>query len=286
MGRGMARSLIRHGHSLRIYNRTRSKAEEVVASSGGEVAETPADAIRGATVIVSMLADPVAVMDVMQGEHGILSAVEPGTILIDSSTISPPVSLEVRRLLQEKGADMIDAPVFGSKNEAENGGLGFIVGGEPEVVARVQDVLDAMGRTLYVGANGMGAYAKLVVNLVIASTLQAFSEGMVLGTKAGIAPELMLEIIQSSRARSGIIEMKAPQILKGDFTPFFPLALMAKDLRLVIESAEALNLHLPFASALKEIFASCAKGGLGSEDMAAVIKPLEEQAKVEVRSKV
>jgi 3-hydroxyisobutyrate dehydrogenase-like beta-hydroxyacid dehydrogenase len=283
MGRGMARSLIRKGYTLRVYNRTRAKADELT-SIGAEVATTPAEAVRGAAVIVTMLADPAAVMDVMQGDSGILSAVAEGVVLIDSSTISPPASLEVRRLLQAKGADMIDAPVFGSKNEAEKGELGFIVGGEREVLERVQDVLDAMGRTLYVGANGMGAYAKLVVNLVIASTLQAFSEGMVLGTKAGIAPELMLEIIQSSRARSGIIEMKAPQILKRDFTPFFPLALMAKDLRLVVESAEALNLQLPFATALKEIFASCASNGLANEDMAALIKPLEKQAQVEVKA--
>jgi 3-hydroxyisobutyrate dehydrogenase len=282
MGRGMARSLVRKGHTVRLYNRTRAKAEEA-AQLGGEVVDTPADAARGADVIVTMLADPPAVMEVVEGKSGILAAIRPGAVLIDSSTVSPPTTLRVLDLLKAKGADMIDAPVFGSKNEAEKGELGFIVGGEREVVARVQDVLDSMGRTIHVGGNGMGAYAKLVVNLVVASTLQAFNEGMVLATKAGVDPETMLEIIMSSRAKSGIIEMKAPQILKRDFTPFFPLQLMAKDMRLVVESAEALKIHLPFAAALKDIFAACLAGGLAGEDFAATIKPLEKQAGVEVK---
>src|SRR6266705_1842801 len=215
MGRGMARNLIRRGHSVRIYNRTRAKALEV-AELGGKVVASPAAAARGADVVVTMLADPAAVLEVVEGDQGLLKTIQRGAVLIDSSTISPPTSLRVMRRLKAHGAHMLDAPVFGSKNEAEKGELGLIVGGEPKVLERVQDVLDCMGRTIYVGANGMGAYAKLVVNLVIASSLQAFNEGMVLATKAGIEPDLMFQIIQSSRARSGIIDMKAPQILKRD----------------------------------------------------------------------
>jgi len=166
MGAGMARSLIRKGHRLRIYNRTRAKAEEV-AKLGGLVVDSPAEAARGADVIVTMLADPAALLGVVEGAEGILAMVSPGAVLIDSSTVSPPASLRVLELLKAKGAAMLDAPVFGSKNEAETGALGFIVGGERAVLERVQSVLDDMGRTIYVGANGMGAYAKLVVNLVI-----------------------------------------------------------------------------------------------------------------------
>jgi 3-hydroxyisobutyrate dehydrogenase/2-hydroxy-3-oxopropionate reductase len=177
---------------------------------------------------------------------------------------------------------MIDAPVFGSKNEAEKGELGFIVGGDRDVLARVQPVLDCMGRTIYVGANGMGAYAKLVVNLVIASTLQAFNEGMMLATKAGIEPGLMLQIIQSSRARSAIIEMKAPQILKRDFSAFFPLRLMAKDIGLIRETADALKVPMPFAETLQGVYRDCLDAGLGDEDFGATIKILEQQTGVQV----
>jgi 3-hydroxyisobutyrate dehydrogenase len=282
MGRGMARSLIRAGHRVRVYNRTRAKAEEA-AEAGAEVAASPAEAVRGADVVVTMLADPAAVLGTIEGEQGVFAGIQPGAVLIDSSTVSPPTTLRVLAGLKARGADMIDAPVFGSKGEAEKGALGFIVGGEKEVVARVQDVLDCMGRTIYVGGNGMGAYAKLVVNLIVASTLQAYSEGIVLAAKAGIDPAKMTEIIQSSRARSGIIEMKAPQIMKRDFSPFFPLQLMAKDMRLVVESAASLGVQLPFAEALKNIFAGCVNDGLGGEDFAAIIKSLEQRAGVEVK---
>src|SRR6266498_4210002 len=141
MGRGMARSLIRKGHSVRIYNRTRAKAEEV-AQSGGQVVDSPAEAAEGADVIVTMLADPTAVLAVVEGAEGLLTRVQPGAVLIDSSTISPPTTLHVMKQLKAKRAHMIDAPVFGSKNEAEKGELGFIVGGDREVLAQVQDVLD------------------------------------------------------------------------------------------------------------------------------------------------
>lgn len=283
MGRGMARNLIRKGHRVRIFNRTRSKAEEV-ARLGGELVGTPAAAAEGAEVIITMLSDPKAVLDVVEGEHGLLKTVQADAVLIDSSTISPPTTLRVCEAFKSRRAWMLDAPVFGSKNEAEKGDLGFIVGGDPAVVARVQDVLDCMGRTIYVGGNGMGVSAKLVVNLLIASTLHAFNEGMVLATKAGIAPETMLQIIQSSRARSGIIDMKAPQILNRDFSPFFPLRLMAKDIGLVLDSAVALNVAVPAAAALKQFYDTCLAQGLAEEDFAAAIKPLEEHAGVEVKS--
>jgi 3-hydroxyisobutyrate dehydrogenase-like beta-hydroxyacid dehydrogenase len=283
MGAGMTRSLIRKGHAVRIYNRTRSKAE-AVARLGGEVVNSPAEAARGADVIVTMLADPAALLGVVEGERGILAGIRPGAVLIDSSTVSPPTTLRVLDLLKARGAEMLDAPVFGSKNEAESGTLGFLVGGDRRVLERVQDVLDAMGRTIHIGANGAGASAKLVVNLVIASTLHAFNEGMVLATKAGIPPDAMVEILQSSRARSGIIEMKAPRILDRDFAPFFPLELMAKDMRLVLEAAAALGVQLPLATALRGIYAACLADGLGEEDFASTIKPLERLAGVEVKS--
>lgn len=284
MGRGMARNLVRKGHSVKIYNRTRAKAEDA-AKIGGKVVSTPAEAAEGSEVIVTMLADPAAVLEVIEGDRGVLSTISRGAVLIDSSTVSPPTSLRVRERLKASGAHMLDAPVFGSKNEAEKGELGFIVGGEREVVDRVQDVLDCMGRVIYVGGNGMGAYTKLVVNLIVASTLQAFNEGMVLATKAGIDPDLMVQVLQSSRARSGIIDMKAPQILKRDFSPFFPLKLMAKDMRLVLETAGALGVPMPFIHTLSQVYSECIREGLADEDFAATVKLLEKQAGVVVKSR-
>jgi 3-hydroxyisobutyrate dehydrogenase-like beta-hydroxyacid dehydrogenase len=280
----MARNLIRKGHSLAIYNRDRTKAEEV-AQLGGQVVNSPAEATRGAEVVLTMLADPAALLDVNEGPNGILSAIRPGTILIDSSTVSPPTTLRVTEALKARGAHMIDAPVFGSKGEAERGELGFIVGAEREIFDSVADVFACMGKTFYVGGNGSGIYAKLVVNLIIAVTLQAMNEGMVLATKGGIDPDIMVQIIQSSRARSGIIEMKSPQVLKRDFSPFFPLRLMDKDLGLVLDTARSAGVPLFMTSLLKQVYQACMSDGLADEDYCATIKFVEKLANIEVESR-
>src|SRR6185436_11343986 len=274
MGRGMARSLIRKGHALQVYNRTRAKAEEV-AQLGGKVAATPADAARGADVVVTMLADPKAVADCFEGPQGLLSTLSKNAVVIDSSTVSPPTTKTMAEAVRAKGGHLLDAPVFGSKNEAENGALGFIVGGDRAVFDSVQDVFSCMGKSTYMGATGMGATAKLVVNLVIAAELEAFYEGMVMATKAGLDPDQMYSILMNSRARSGIYEMKGRSILKRDFTTFFPLRLMDKDMRLALETAEALRVSLPAVQAVKEVLGACVAAGQADEDMSSAIKHLE-----------
>ncbi len=286
MGRGMAANLIRKGHTVKIYNRTRSKAEEVAKlGANASVADSPAQAAEGADVVMTMVADPDALFEVIEGNNGVLDTIQRNAVLIDSSTVSPPTTLRVMEALKQRGAHMLDAPVFGSKNEAERGELGLIIGGDLGIVARVQDVLDCMGKTIYIGRNGMGAYTKLVVNLIVATTLEAFNEGMVFATKAGIDPDLMLQVIQSSRARAGIIDMKAPQVLKRDFNAFFPLKLMGKDMNLVLETAKSLGTNMPCVTALAGVYQQCLKDGLADEDFAATIKLLEKHAGIEVKSK-
>jgi 3-hydroxyisobutyrate dehydrogenase-like beta-hydroxyacid dehydrogenase len=287
MGRGMVRSLARAGHSVAAYNRTRAKAEEVAESGvpGIQVVDTPAEAVRGAEVVVTMLADPRAVREVYEGLDGILAALEAGTVVIDSSTVDLGTTQWAAERLRNRGGSLLDAPVFGSRNEAERGELGFIVGGEAEVFARVRCIFEVMGSTVhYLGPNGMGSSAKLVVNLIIATTLQAFNEGMVLAAKVGLDLDTLFEVIQTSRARSGIIEMKGPSVLRRDFTPFFPLKLMDKDMRLALETAESLRIPMPLLSALKGVYTACVASGLGEEDFAALVKFLERYAGVEVAS--
>ena len=286
MGRGMAANLIRKGHTVKAYNRTRAKAEEVAKlGATASVADSPAQAAEGADVVITMVADPAALFEVIEGANGVLNTIQRDSVLIDSSTVSPPTTLRVMEALKTRGAHMLDAPVFGSKNEAERGELGLIIGGDVGIVARVQDVLECMGKTIYIGRNGMGAYTKLVVNLIVATTLEAFNEGMVFATKAGIDPDLMLQVIQSSRARAGIIDMKAPQVLKRDFSAFFPLKLMGKDMNLVLETAKSLGTNMPCVTALAGVYQQCLKDGLADEDFAATIKLLEKHAGIEVKSK-
>jgi len=280
----MARSLIRKGHALQVYNRTRAKAEEV-AQLGAAVAATPAEAARGADVVISMLADPKAVADCFEGPDGLLSTHKKGAVVIDSSTVSPPTTNAMAEKVRARGGRMLDAPVFGSKNEAENGALGFIVGGDRDVFDSVQDVFSCLGKSTYMGPGGMGATAKLVVNLVIAGELEAFHEGMVLAAKAGLDPDLMYSVLMNSRARAGIFEMKGPNILKRDFSTFFPLRLMDKDMRLALETADALRLSMPLVRAVKDVLGACVTAGQAEEDFSSAIKHLERAGGVEVASR-
>lgn len=282
MGAGMAGCLIRNGYQVNLYNRTRSKAEKV-AEAGGRVFSSPAEAASDADVVITMLSDPDALFETMQGDDGILTSIRPGTVLIDCSTVSPTATRQVHQMLQAKAAEMLDAPVFGSRNEAEKGKLGFLVGGCEQVLSRVEPVLSCMGQVNHIGGNGLGTSAKLVLNLIMAGTLQVFNEGMILASKSGLNPDAMLELILSSRARSGIIEMKAPQVLNRNFSPFFPLHLMAKDIRLVDEFASDFGMKLPVAGVLKQVYEHCLDAGWGAEDFCASIQALEAQADLQVR---
>ena len=205
MGRGMARTLIRKGHQVSLYNRTRAKAEEV-ASLGGKVVATPAEAAREADVVFTMVSDPPALFEVVEGPQGLLQTIRAGAVVIDSSTVSPQATLRVAGLLQARGASMLDAPVFGSKNEAENGQLGFMIGGDRKVFESVQDLFDGcLGKSArYIGAQGMGAYAKLVFNLTICVMLEGLNEGLTLAAKAGIDPGLMFDVLMGGRVKAEI----------------------------------------------------------------------------------
>ncbi len=284
MGRGMARTLIRKGHRVSLYNRTRAKAEEV-ASLGGKVAATPAEAAREAEVVFTMVSDPPALFEVVESKDGILDTIRPGAVVIDSSTVSPQATLRVAERLKAKGASMLDAPVFGSKNEAESGQLGFMIGGDRKVFDSVQDLFEGcLGKSArYIGPQGMGAYAKLVFNLTICIMLQGLNEGLTLAAKAGIDPGLMYDVLMGGRAKAGIFEFKGPSVLQRDFTPFFPLKLMNKDLKLALDAAHALAVPMPALAAIKEVFSSAMAAGQAEEDFSSTIKVLERQAGVEVK---
>jgi 3-hydroxyisobutyrate dehydrogenase len=286
MGRGMVRSLLRAGHSVRVWNRTRAKAEEA-AGDPRLVAASPAMAVRGADFALTMLADPAALEAVYEGPDGLLAGLEAKTIVIDSSTVSPPVILKLAAKVKANGASMLDAPVFGSKNEAENGQLGFMVGGEPAVFEKAKAVLvGVLGKAAtLMGPQGAGSAAKLVWNLVVSVQLEGVLEGLALAAKAGLDPGLMYDVLMTGRAKCGIAEMKLPNVLKNDFTPFFALKLMDKDLRLALETAEALKVPMPALAAAKQVFTACMAQGQADEDFSTIVKHHERLAGVEVRRK-
>jgi len=180
---------------------------------------------------------------------------------------------------------MLDAPVTGSKHGAEKGELIFMIGGERAALDRVLEVLAVMGKKhIYCGENGKGLAAKLAMNSIVATTIAVFSEGFVAATKAGVSPQTLLEIMQSSLARSAIVDFKAPFVFRGDFTSYFPLKLMHKDLELAMEAAYAQNLPMPVTAAAKEVYGAAKAQGKGDLDYAAVITFFEEMAGVKVRA--
>jgi len=283
MGTPMALNLVKAGFNVTAYNRTPSKIHPL-EKAGAHIAATPADAARDAEIIVTIVSDTLAMEEVVCGKGGVLETIRSGAILIDSSTISPAVSRKLAGLLAGKGASMLDAPVTGSKHGAEKGELTFMIGGERETLERAMPVLTVLGKKhIYCGQHGLGLAAKLAMNAILATMVEIFSEGFVMAAKAGVPPQTLLEIMQSSLARSGIVDFKAPFVFKGDFTPYFPLKLMHKDLELAMEAAYAQNLAMPATAAVKEVYGAAKAQGKGDLDYAAVITFLEGLAGVEVR---
>ena len=276
MGQPMALNLLRSGHTLAVYNRTPGKTAALEAA-GARVATTPADAVRDANIVIIIVSDSAAVENVVTGPDGILQTLR-------SSTISPVVSRKMACHAAGKGASWLDAAVTGSKHGAEKGELTYMIGGDRETFDRAMPILQLLGKKhIYCGLHGLGLSAKLAQNTIQATMVEVFCEGFVLATKAGVKPEVMLEIIQSSMARAGITDFKAPFIFKGDFTPYFPLKLMHKDLELAAEAGYAQGVPMPVLAAVKEVYMAAKAQGKGELDYAAIVTVLEEFAGVKVR---
>ncbi len=275
MGRPMAARLVAAGHEVTVWNRTPSRAD----LPGARTAATPAQAAAGAEVVWVCVSDTAASERVFLAEDGVLAAAAPGLLAADSSTISPQASRRIAARLAERGATLLDCPVTGSKQGAESGKLVFIAGGPKEAVARLQPLFQVMGqRVFHIGGNGMGLAAKLAMNLNIALIYQGFCEGLVLAEKSGVSAGQMLEIIGATMLRSGVIEYKAPFIRARDYSPNFPLKLMLKDIRLMLEHARSLQTELPALQTVAGIYEQAVRQGLGEQDYAATLGLMERQS--------
>jgi 3-hydroxyisobutyrate dehydrogenase-like beta-hydroxyacid dehydrogenase len=284
MGQPMALNLVKAGFRVSVFNRTRAKADPL-EKAGARVAASPAEAARDADFVVSIVSDSAASEEVMTGKDGAFTTVKPGAIVLDSATISPVVSRKLACHAAGKQASFLDAPVTGSKHGAEEGELTFMIGGEREAFERAMPVLKVLGKKhIYCGANGAGLSAKLAQNVIQSTMVEIFAEGFVLAAKAGVKPETMFEIVQSSMARATLTDFKAPFIFKGDFTPYFPLKWMHKDVTLAMEAAFAQGVTMPAAAAVKEVYGAARAQGKGDLDYAAVVTFLEDLAGVKIRS--
>jgi len=274
----MAANLVKASHEVAVWNRTPKQVE------GARTAESPADAATGAEVVWMCVSDTNAVETVLFGPQGVETSIGAGSVVVDSSTISPSAELQFAERLRAKGVDYADAPVTGSKVAAEAGSLIFMVGGAESVLAKIDPLFKAMGKQVFrMGETSKGQAAKLVMNLQIALIFEGFAEALTLATKLGVKVDALLPLIQASMVRSGVVEYKAPFIMKRDFTPNFPLRLMLKDIHLALAAAKEARVKLPALETVEEIYEMAAEEGHQDLDYAATLTLLEKWAGVEVK---
>jgi 3-hydroxyisobutyrate dehydrogenase-like beta-hydroxyacid dehydrogenase len=279
MGRPMAASLVKAGHEVAVWSRTPGKQVE-----GARSAVSPADAAQAAEVVWMCVSDTQAVENVLFGAQGVEQSLAEGMIIADSSTISPSATRKFAQRVSARGVKYVDAPMTGSKVAAEGGTLIFIVGGEEAAIETLKPLFAAMGKVFFrVGETGKGHAAKLVMNLQIALIYEGFAEGLTLAAKLGVPADTLLTLIQASMVRSGVVDYKAPFVLKRDFTPNFPLRLMHKDIRLALEAAREVRVKLPGLETVEEIYEMATEDGHENLDYAATITLLEKWAGVEVK---
>jgi 3-hydroxyisobutyrate dehydrogenase-like beta-hydroxyacid dehydrogenase len=216
---------------------------------------------------------------VILGPDGLAAAAPRGSVIVDCSTISPAESRAISAELAAKGIDFLDAPCTGSKAGAEGGTLTFMVGGPRAVFERMRLFFEPMGKSLYYcGGPGLGLQAKLTQNLILGNLLNAFNEGMVLSTKGGVDPELMFEILNNSAARSGLVSAKAPAVFRRDFATNFSVKWLAKDIRLMLDSAEELGVPAPLTAISHQMLRAAIAKGFGEDDICGSIRVLEDLA--------
>ena len=238
MGYPMARNLLRAGHEVALWSHTAAKARDLARNEKGVFCETPRQVADFAECAFLCVGNTAMSEQVLLGNDGLAAGGRPGLVIVDASTVSPSRSRAIGEELAKRGIHFLGAPCTGSKPGAEKGTLTFMVGGDKEVFERVRPYFEPMGKQLYYcGGPGQGLAAKLAQNLILSNLLQAFNEGMVLSTKAGVDPVLMLEILNNSAARSGLIAFKAPYVFDRNFETNFSVKWMHKDIELMLEAA-------------------------------------------------
>jgi 3-hydroxyisobutyrate dehydrogenase-like beta-hydroxyacid dehydrogenase len=285
MGYPMARNLLRAGHEVALWSNTAEKARKLAAEAGGLACDTPRQVAENADCIFLCVGDTNMVRELILGADGVIQGARPGATVADASTISPSESRKIGQALKAvKSVDFLDAPCTGSTPGAEGGTLTFMVGGDQAVFEKTKPFLEAMGKRLYYcGPAGMGLQAKLTQNLILCNIAMAFNEGMVLATKGGIEPKLMLDILDNSAAKSGLISYKAPFVLRRDFQANFSTKWMHKDIGLMVESGKELGVPLLLTGLTQQLFQTAISAGHADEDFCSTIKVLEELAGVEVK---
>ena len=280
MGRPMAGHILKGGHPLTVFNRTRSKTEEIQAQ-GAAVAGSPAEVAARSTIVITMVTDTPDVEAVVAGPGGVLEGIRPGSIVVDMSTISPKTERSLDQKLRAWGAALVDAPVSGGDVGAREATLAIMAGGDREAFDRVLPVLRLLGKTItHCGPTGSGQTAKLGNQILVSVTLLAVSEALVFARKNGLDPSTLIEAVSGGAAQSWQLTNLGPRIIKRDFAPGFMIDLVQKDLRLVLEGCAA-DVSLPATGLVHQLFGSAQAHGSGREGTQGLAKVLERLSGLE-----
>ncbi len=282
MGSGMARNLLKAGFPVRVWNRTASRMDPLVAE-GAEAGSSPADVAAHTDIIITCVSDTPDVEEVILGEQGVIHGARPGALVIDMSTISPQATIEIAQKLQEKGIHMLDAPISGGSEGAQRGTLSIMVGGDPEQVERAMPVFQAMGKAItHVGGHGAGQTVKLVNQILVVGNCLAMCEALVFAQAGGVDLEKALEAVTQGAAGSWMLSNRGPQIIRRDWRPGFTIDLQQKDVRLILREADQLGVPVILSSLVFNFYRTLQARGLGSEGNHALVKALENLSGVQV----
>jgi 2-hydroxy-3-oxopropionate reductase len=282
MGKPMARNVMEAGYDLVVYNRSRGPVDEMV-EDGASAAGNPREVAENSDIVITMLPDSPDVRKVVAGENGVLEGVGEGSLLVDMSTISPVVTEELATQVKKKGASMLDAPVSGGDVGAIEGTLSIMVGGSEEDFERARPLFEAMGKTIvHVGGNGAGQVTKAANQVVVALTIEAVSEALVLGSKGGVAPEKILDVLSGGLAGNKVMEVKREKFLSHDFSPGFRSELHHKDLGIALAAGRAYGVVLPVTAIVDQMLLSMKKKGWGGEDHSALLRVVEDLSQHEI----
>jgi 3-hydroxyisobutyrate dehydrogenase len=274
MGRGMAANLLKRGFPLTVWNRTRSRAEPF-AAQGARVVDTPAEAVKGAQLVLAILADDNASHDAWTGQDGALAAAEPGTVLVESSTASPAWIAELASLARSRGLELLDAPVTGSRVQAEGGQLTFLVGGSEQALDKMRPALEAMSQKIaHLGPVTSGAKMKLLNNFLCGVQLASLAEGIAWLERSGLDCDQAIDLLKAGAPGSPLLGNMAYRMTKDLETVNFSLALLAKDLRYAHAAAAETGVELTTATNAEHLFDQAIAAGYGDKDMATVVEVL------------
>jgi 2-hydroxy-3-oxopropionate reductase len=279
MGKPMARNLVAAGHELVVWSRTRADVDEL-AGDGATAASSAREVAEQAGVTILMLPDSPQVREVLDGEDGLLAGAGEGALVVDMSTISPVVTREIAEEAATKGLHWVDAPVSGGDVGAREATLSIMAGGSEEDFARARPLFEALGKTIvHVGPVGAGQVVKACNQVVVALTIEAVSEALVLGSKAGVDPATIIEVLSGGMASNRVMEVRKRNFLEHDFTPGFRVDLHHKDLGIALQTARQYGVALPNTAAVEQMLQALRTAGRGDRDHSALLTHLEDLAR-------